>query len=65
MSDIGGVTSYAATGLRLWSQFNTKHGPKCGCLVCADTRAYLGREPLVTNIHDVMVVPEQREDKAS
>lgn len=61
MSDIGSVHSYASAGLRLWSQFNTTHGHKCGCLICADTRAYLGKPPLIGSQEPAA----QREERAA
>jgi hypothetical protein len=58
VSDTGSVTSYASVGLRLWGQFNTSHGHRCPCLICADTRAYLLKPALVPNPYRVMVVPD-------
>lgn len=40
------IKSYRTEGLRLWAQFNTRHGYDCPCLICADTRKYIGRAPL-------------------
>ena len=63
MSDIGERYSYAAEGLRLWSQFNTRHGPKHDCLICADVRVFLKREPLVPEL--ARLAQRQRLERAS
>lgn len=61
MSDIGSVTSYATDGLRLWAAPLNRHGRLCPCLICGDTRKYLGLPALVP---DPVSIP-LREDRAS
>ena len=59
MSDIGSVFTYASHGLRLWDLHKAPHGRICPCLICADTRKYLGLPPLVPTL-----APARRQDKA-
>lgn len=47
--------SYAEQGFTLWRLGSVAHSPeRCGCLACADARAWDGRPPL-----DGMLPPER------
>lgn len=56
------VPTYATRGLRLWAEFNGKHGHKCPCLICGDTREYLG---MAARVPQIAPTPAGRQERAS
>ena len=60
MSGSAVVPSYASRGLRLWATFNSRHGRDCPCLICADTRVFLERAPLIPSITSAQQAAERR-----
>lgn len=56
------VTTYATVGLRLWWDRVKGHGDDCGCLCCADFRAYFG---MAARVPQIAPTPARRQDRAS
>lgn len=56
------VPTYATLGLRLWAYPSSGHGHKCPCLICGDTREYLG---MAARVPQIAPKPARRQERAS